>query len=110
MLNQLILKHMEPKTAVKKSKKWNYHTSHSFTWIDGDKEHKFNFATQLYQIGVYGIMNNDSSMQGSFTPSKLVSMEKKLNKDLENGVIKDLEFGRSITVTTDPDGFFVEVE
>jgi len=96
-------------TKVKKSKKWKYHTSHRFILIDGEKEHKFSFQTQLYQIGVYGIVNGDSGSQGGYTPNKLVRMEKSLLKDLESGRIKDLEFGREITVS-DETGFFVEVD
>lgn len=90
-----------------KKKTWKYHTSHSFVIVDG--EVKIQMLTQLYQIGVYGIINGRSELQRSYVPKDLVAIEKVLQKDLENGEIKDLEFGRPITVTTDDDGFFVEV-
>jgi hypothetical protein len=94
-------------TKVKKSKKWKYHTTHSYTLIKGDK--KMCFITQLYKIGVYGILNSDPAMQVSFTPSNMVKIEKTLHKDLCEGVIKDLEFGREIVVS-DETGFYEEVE
>jgi hypothetical protein len=98
---------MDTMTAVKKSKKWKYHTSHSFTHVSLDK--KFSFQTQLYKVGVYGILNNDAGMQMNLKPQDIVKLEKKLTKDLEKGIIKDLEWGREITVS-DETGFYEEVE
>ena len=49
------------------NKKWNYHKSHSFVF--GKEKTKISFLTQLYRIGVYGIMNNDAASQGNFTPA-----------------------------------------
>ena len=97
-------------TKVKKAKKWKYYTSLSF--VVPTKEHgdvKESLMTQLYQIGVYGIWNGNSSEQGSYTPNQLVTLVKKLNKAAAAGEIKDLVFGREITVTEDEKGFFVEV-
>ena len=101
---------MTTKTAVKKSKKWKYPIHLSF--VVPTKEHgdvKQSLQTQLYQIGVYGIWNNNSSEQGSYTPNQLVSLVRKLRKAEEKGEIKDLELGREITVS-DETGFFVEVD
>jgi len=97
-------------TAVKKAKKWKYYTSLSF--VVPTKEHgdvKQSLMTQLYQIGVYGIWNSNAGEQGSYTPNQLQSLVRKLKKAEEKGEIKDLEFGREITVT-DETGFFTEVE
>ena len=90
-----------------KLKKFTYHKSLSF--IDVENGQKQSFATQLYKIGVYGIMNNNSSMQGNFQPKDLVKTETKLKKLQEAGVIKDLVFGSPITVAQ-IDGFWTEVE
>jgi hypothetical protein len=97
-------------TKVKKAKKWKYHTSLSF--VVPTKEHgdvKQSLVTQLYQVGVYGIWNNNSSEQGSYTPAQLQLMVKKLKKAEESGEIKELVLGREITVT-DETGLFTEVE
>lgn len=94
------------RTKSKTKKKWKYHTSHSFK--HGNTE--YSFITQLYQIGVYGIMNGRSDMQGNFTPNQIVSMEKRLRKDEEKGVISDLKFGNPITVTAQEDsGLYIEI-
>jgi hypothetical protein len=78
-----------------KQKTITYHVSHSF--VDS-KGNTITFATQLYQIGVYGIVNNNPTMQGNFTPQQIVKIEKLVNKQKENGEIKDLNFGRQIKV------------
>ena len=93
-------------TKVKKSKKWKYHTSHRFVHIKTGTE--TSCITQLYKIGVYVIVNNDPSLQFNLKPQDMVTLEKKLNKDLEEGIIKDLEFGHEITVS-DETGFYEEV-
>jgi len=93
------------KTATtKKQKTYSYHTSHSFI-VEGKKQ---TFATQLYEIGVYGIFNNDPAMQGSFTPNDIVKIEKSLNKAFEKKEITDLTFGMPITVK-EIDGFWAKV-
>ena len=94
-------------TKVKKSKKFKYHTSLSFT--DSHNGSKHSFQTQLYQIGVYGIWDNDSGGQGGWVPSGIVRMEKQLKKLQDEGKIKDLVFGREIVVS-DETGFWEEVE
>jgi hypothetical protein len=90
-----------------KLKTFTYHKSHSF--VDVETGQKITFATQLYQIGVYGIMNNNSSMQGNYEPKDIVKAEKNFVKLQEQGIIKDLVFGTPITVAQ-IDGFWKEVE
>jgi len=94
-------------TKVKKSKKFKYHTSLSFT--DSQDGIKHSFQTQLYKVGVYGIWDNNSGGQGGWVPSGIVRMEKQLIKLQDEGKIKDLEFGREIVVS-DETGFWEEVE
>lgn len=94
-------------TKVKKSKKWKYHTSHSFVHIPTGTE--TSFVSQLYKVGVYGIVDNDPSLQFNLKPQDIVKLEKKLHKDLVDGVIRDLVFGREITVS-DETGFYEEVD
>jgi hypothetical protein len=79
-----------------KLKTFTYHKSHSF--VDVQTGEKITFATQLYQIGVYGIINNNSSMQGNYEPKDIVKTEKNFVKLQEKGIIKDLVFGTPITV------------
>jgi len=88
-----------------KQKTISYHVSHSF--VDS-KGNTISFATQLYQIGVYGIVNNNPAMQGNFEPKQIVKIEKHLNKQLDNGEITDLKFGREIKVEQ-VNGFLEEV-
>ena len=90
-----------------KLKTFTYHKSHSF--VDVGTGQKITFATQLYQIGVYGIMNNNSSMQGNYEPKDIVKAEKNFVKLQEQGIIKDLVFGTPITVAQ-IDGLWKEVE
>ena len=47
---------MTTETKTKK-KTWKYHTSHKYTRVETGR--KFTFQTQLYKIGVYGIVNNN---------------------------------------------------
>jgi len=84
-------------------KKWSYHTSFDVEFKDGTK---LSMQSQLYQVGVYCILNNDSRTQGGCTPSSMVIRERKLKKD--PNVIK-LEFGTLITVAT-VDGLFKKLE
>lgn len=86
--------------------KWTYHKSHSYKTAKGEE---VSFQTQLYKVGVYGIVNGDPAMQVSITPSALVKLERKLNKQLKAGTITDLVFRERITVSSDT-GFYEEVE
>lgn len=85
--------------------KYTYHTSHSY--IENDIS--ISAITQLYEIGVYMIVNGDPALQFNLTPNKIVRFEKKLIKAEKEGKIKDLKFGRAITVT-DESGFWEEVK
>lgn len=78
-------------------KKYTYNVSAS--WILKETGKQFSFMTQLYQIGVYFIMNNDPSAQAGLSPSQMQKMCKQLKKELDNGIITDLVFGREITVS-----------
>lgn len=82
-----------------------YHKSHTFTDNKGDKH---SFITQLYQVGVYGILDGNSGMQGNFTPSQIKRMENNLQKAKDKGEIKSFELGILITVT-DESGLWKEV-
>ncbi len=83
-----------------------YHSSHTFETNDGVKH---SFITQLYKVGVYGILDNDPSMQGHFRPQDIKKMEKDLQKQLDIGKIKSFELGIPITVT-DKSGLWEKVE
>ncbi len=87
------------------AKKWTYHTSHSF--YDVETKQKVSAQTQLYQTGVYIIVNNNPAMQSGTTPIRMVRLEKELNKRFESGKITDLEYGREIIVVEE-DGFYIE--
>ena len=77
------------------SKNITYHKSHK--WVDNnDIEHTF--VTQLYKIGVYGIIDNNPDMQGIFRPNQIVRIEKSLQKQVDNKKIKSFELGIPITV------------
>lgn len=86
--------------------KITYHKSHSFV-DNNDVENTF--MTQLYQIGVYGILNNNAAEQGSFTPQGIVKLEKNLEKAVKDKKIKSFELGIPITVESNKSGFWEEV-
>jgi hypothetical protein len=86
--------------------KWTYHTSHSYKTKDGKE---ISFQSQLYKIGVYGIVNNNPSMQMNTTPSHMVGLEKKLKVQEKKGEISNLVFGKEITVSNES-GLFEEVK
>ena len=85
--------------------KVTYHKSHTFVDLKGKTN---TFTTQLYQIGVYGILNNEPSTQGNFTPQDIKKMEKYLEKAKQKEQILSYELGISITVT-DKSGFWEKV-
>ena len=66
--------------------------------------------TQLYQIGVYAILNGKSELQFNWSPNILVKIEKHLKKQAESGEISDLVFGREIVVVINDDGCFEEIK
>lgn len=86
--------------------KITYHKSHTF--IDKN-DMKHSFITQLYKVGVYGILDNNSAFQGNFNPKDIRNMEKGLQKAVDNETIKSFELGTPITVT-DKSGFWEEVK
>lgn len=86
--------------------KITYHKSHSF--VNAESNESFSFVTQLYKIGVYGIINGNPAMQANFTPQNIKRMEKSLVKLQTEGKIKDLVLGVLITVS-DVSGFWEEV-
>jgi hypothetical protein len=98
---------METTLKKKKVRTYSYHVSHSY--IGCETNEKFHFMTQLYQIGIYGILNGQAGMQAALEPSDMVRIEKKLNKMQQEGKIKDLQFNRPITVS-DATGFWEEVK
>lgn len=92
-------------SKAKRPKVYTYHTSHSFKDKEGN-EHRF--VTQLYAVGIYGILNGDPAMQGTYTPSQIVNIEKKQREAVQRLEITDLQFGRKIKVT-DASGLWEEV-
>lgn len=89
-----------------KKKQWKYYASSEITHPDGELE---SYQSQLYQIGVYVIFNNNSAQQVSFTPAKIQKMCKQIQKDVENGTLKAVKWGREIVVE-EVDGLYVEVQ
>lgn len=87
--------------------KVTYHKRHSF--VDVEDNTSNNFVSQLYKIGVYGILNGNPAMQGNFNPQEIKKMEKSLTKLQTEGKIKDLEFVSPITVS-DVSGYWEEIK
>lgn len=85
--------------------KVTYNTYHSFKDKDGKKR---TMTSQLYQVGIYVIFDNDSTLQGSLTPQKIRKFQNKLRKDEKAGLISELCFGPEITVSDDS-GFWKEI-
>lgn len=88
---------------MSKSKKHKYHKHHKYTGPDGEVTMK----TQLYETGVYAIVNDDPLMQFNLTPAQIAGIEKKLRKLESEGEIENLEFSDEITVE-EVDGFWKE--
>ncbi len=85
--------------------KVSYSTYYSFKDKDGQKH---SMTSQLYQVGVYLILNNNSSLQASSTPQKMKKVQDKLRKDEVAGRITELVLGPEITVSDDS-GLWKEV-
>ena len=92
-------------TKVKKSQKFAYNTSATFS----DKDGNHSYTSQLYKVGIYCMFDSDPSAQFNLTPRQMVKLKKELSKQSEEGKISDLKFGREITVS-EVDGFWTEVE
>lgn len=80
----------------------------TISFIDAKSKQKYVLATQFYEVGIYGIWNNDSSLQQAYTPQNLVTIKKRLIKAQEKGKITDLEFGRDITLS-DESGLWKQI-
>lgn len=90
-------------TMSKKQKIYSYPRT---MYIEFNDNSTFQYVTQLYQIGVYIIMNNDSQLQFNFTPK---DMEKFVKNMLKDDKIKSVDKGRIVNVQ-EVDGLFKEVE
>lgn len=86
--------------------KVTYHRSHSFIDLKGVNH---SFITQLYKVGVYGILDGKSSLQDNFTPQRIRTMENALKKGVKDNKIKSFRLGMPITVT-DKTGLWEEVK
>ena len=87
-------------------KTFTYHKSHSF--YDVKLKRPTTFTTQLYSLGIYGIINNNPALQFNYKPNDIVKGEKQLKKLQANGGIRDLVFGAAITIA-EVDGFWKQV-
>lgn len=87
------------------SKNVTYHKSYKYM----ENDESIVILTQLYQVGVYCIVNDDPNMQFGLDPIQLVKLEKKLKLAEKKGEITNLEFGIPITVT-DKSGLWEEVK
>ena len=83
---------------------WTYNVTHSY--IDIKTNVKYNAVTQLYAVGVYCIINNNSKLQLNLSPNQMQTLTRKLKKQQEKGLIKDLIFGREIKVTKGENGYY----
>ncbi len=84
-------------------------TYHKWHKVITNNNVEIKLQTQLYQIGVYTIINNNPSMQGNYSPNQLKKLEKKLQKQVDKGELKSLELGDPITVTN-KSGFWEKKE
>lgn len=92
---------------AKKKKIWTYSPFHSFKY----KGVKSTMMSQLYEIGIYIIYDDDSDLQsGLNNPTPIVNIEKKLRKACDNKEITDLYFSTPIRVTTDDDGYLIQLK
>lgn len=89
-----------------KKKQWKYYASSEITHPDDTIE---KYQSQLYQTGVYVIFNDNSTQQASFSPAKMQKMCKQMQKDVENGTLKAVKWGREIVVE-EVNGLYVEVQ
>lgn len=80
---------------MKKPKIYKYHTSVSYTDKKG-VEHKR--LSQLYEIGVYVIIDNNPALQFNTTPSTMMKSEKRIKKDIESGEVTNVVWGKEIQV------------
>lgn len=84
---------------------WTFYKSATITTPESKEE---TYQSQVYQIGIYVIFNNNSSMQATFSPAQMEKMCKTMQKDLEKGIIKEIKWGPEVTVKK-VDSFWKEV-
>ena len=73
-----------------------------------DKGVEITMLTQLYQVGIYCIIEGGGERaQFNFTPKEIVKLQKKIDTLSETGKITDLEWSGELTVN--PTGLLQEV-
>lgn len=80
--------------ADKKKKEYVFHTQVRFKSPSGD----FQITMQVYQVGVYAIINNDPGQQITLHPDACAKAERKIKRDFDNGKISDLTMTNKVTV------------
>lgn len=88
-----------------KKKIWTYSPFHSFKC----KGKECTMQTQVYQIGIYVIYDNDSACQSTATPANIIRLQNKLRKAEKAMEITDLKFSAPIKVTIDDSGFYIQI-
>ena len=86
---------MSSKIVKNNRQKWIYHKSAIITLLNGNKE---SYVTELYQTGIYVILNDSPASQFSTTPKELEKLCKSIKKDLNEKKILNVEWGPEITV------------
>lgn len=97
-------------TKEKKNKIWKYSPFHSYKFVHEGKTIETTMQSQLYQVGIYVILNNNPALQFSADPEGMIKAEKKLRKDEIKGTITDLYFSPAIRITEDKDGFLIQLK
>lgn len=87
------------------AKKYTYYRLIEFTDKNGVTH---SLATQLYSIGVYGIWNNNSDLQSSYSSKELSKLCKNLKKEEAIGNLTNVKLVGEITVQ-EVDGLWKEV-
>lgn len=82
---------------------YSYHESLTYDF----KNTKIKIQTQLYNIGIYCIIQPDN-IQLSLQPQDLIKAEREFIKLQQKGDISNLKFGTLITIVFDENGFLKE--
>ena len=98
------------KAKSKKKMVWTYCPHHSFTRNFKGEVKTTTMQSQLYKLGVYVIVDNNSKWQFNLTPEHMMKVDKCLKRDELAGEITNLVFSSPIRVTTDADRFFIQIE
>jgi hypothetical protein len=85
-------------------KEWSYPVSATWTNNKDQKEH---YATNLYQTGVYLIINDKPKLQFNLTPQDMQDTYEAMLEDEEAGHLSDIKWGRKIVVIKEK-GFYKE--